>query len=186
MSVGTSSLTAAVTAATKRMIVSGGPAWFRQLVTLTVTGLGNPANFILMAYRGSTLVALCQSFAGPDDAAVGTLDTNTTELEDAIDDADVSANTVFGLDVFLYDSVTTEFLGAGTLELLVTRDYGATSPVSPIADTTVFAGSFAIYNGKTYLRSATDGLYYEFAAYGTGASATESLETTGITIPGAP
>lgn len=188
MSVGASSLTLTASQAVKTLVLSGGPVWFRNLVSLTLTGHTghNPDNLILLVYRGSTLVAYSENLAGSDTSCSGTLDTNTSEMEDVFDGVTMGA--IRDFDLFLYDTDPTslELLASGVLPVLATRDYAESSPIAPISDTTVFIGSLAFYNGKTYIRSATDGLYYEFAAYGTGSQVTESLETTGIEIPGAP
>lgn len=188
MSVGTSTSTLAVTLTSRTMRVTGGPVWFRNLVTLTASGFGshNANNLILLVYRGGTLVAYSDDFSGPNTGATGTLDTNTSEMEDVFDGVTEGATREF--DVFLYDSdpSSLELLASGVLKVRATRDYAASTPVPPISGTTYFFGSFAFYQGKTYIRSSTDGLYYEFAAYGTGSQVTESLQTTGITIPGSP
>lgn len=181
-------MTIAATQAVKKLVLSGGPAWFRNLVTITLTGhTGHtPGNLILLVYRGSTLVAYADDFSGSDDSCTGTLDTNTSEMEDFF--TGVQPGAIRDFDLFLYDSDSTslDLLGMGVLEVLAVRDYAETSPVPPISDTTVFIGSFAFYDGKTYIRSSADGKYYEFAAAGSGSTVTESLDTTGIDIPGAP
>lgn len=185
MSVGASSLNMTVIPAQKAITTSGGPVWFRQLVSLTITGTtATPGNMVMLVYRGSTLVASCVSFSGPDGAVIGDLDTNTAEMEAVFDGVSSGATRQFGL--YLYDSSTGDLLGNTELSVLSSREYGAVSPIPPISDTTVFIGSFAFYNGKTYIRSATDGLYYEFLAAGSGSEVTEAISTTGITIPGSP
>ena len=186
MSVGAAAITATPTYDTKKLVFSGSTVWCRNLVTLT---LANPpvsvANCVFLVYRGSTLVALAQTPTG----AVFSLDTNTTELV-AFFPATVEIGTPLEFHVYLYnaDPTSLELLGAGTLEVLAASTYSdvGDSPVSELNDTTVFIGSFAFYNGKTYLRSVTDSKYYEFYAYGAGSQATEGLETAGIDIPGAP
>lgn len=187
MSIGTLSITAALTRSIKRLVFSGDPVWFRKLVTVTLTGsVSTPANLVFLVYRGSTLVALVDGFTGPDAAAVGSLDTNTAEIETVMDGADEGEIRQFMCYVYDSDPTSLELLGMGTMDILATRDYSATAPIPPISASTVFIGSFAFYNGKTYIRSSSDGLYYEFAAYGTGTGATEALSTVGITIPGSP
>jgi hypothetical protein len=187
MSVGTSIAAAALTRSIKRLVITGDPIWFRKLVTITLTGsVSTPANLVFLVYRGATLVALVDGFTGPDAAATGSLDTNTAEIEDAMDGADKGEIRQFSVYVYDSDPTSLELLGMGTMDIYATRDYSATAPIPPLSDTTVFIGSFAFYNGKTYIRSSTDGLYYEFAAAGSGSTATEALSTTGITIPGSP
>jgi hypothetical protein len=139
-----------------------------------------------MVYRGSTLVAYCDNFAGSDSSCSGTLDLNTSEMEDVMDG--VAAGAVREFDLFLYDSDPTslDLLGLGVLDVQAVRDYAATVPVPPISGTTVFIGSFAFYDGKTYIRDMTTGLYHEFRAATVNGSVTEALDSAGITIPGAP
>jgi hypothetical protein len=188
MSVGTAAIAAAVTLNTRNIVISGDLAWFRKLVTLTVSGVTGhtAANLVAFLYRNATLVALASS---PTDSGGGvcvfSLDLNTAELEDFMD---VESGEPRDFDLFIYDSEATslELLGQCRFEVLGNRDYAAVSPIPPLSSTTVFIGSFAFYNGKTYLRSSTDGLYYEFAAYGAGQTVSDALSTTGITIPGAP
>lgn len=188
MSVGTSTLSVVVTESSKTMVVTSGPVWFRNLVTVTLSGFGSHSagNLILLVYRGSTLVAYCDAFSGPNTGATGSLDTNTSEMEDCFEDADIGEIVEFDLFVYDTDPTSLDMLASGILKVRGTRDYAESSPIAPISDTTVFIGSFAFYDGKTYVRSASDGLYYEFAAYGSGAQVTDSLGTTGIEIPGAP
>ena len=184
MSVGTAAIAAAVTLNTKTLVFSGDVAWLRKLVSLTLSGhSGSPANYVVLVYRGSTLVALAQT----PTAAVFSLDTNTAEMEDYFPDT-LSIGEIREFQVYLYnaDPTSLEMLGSGVLEVRAIRDYSATAVIPPLSATTVFIGSFAFYNGKTYLRSVTDDLYYEFAAYGAGSAASDALSTTGITIPGSP
>ena len=184
MSVGTAAVAVAVTLGTKKLVFSGAQVWFRNLVTLTLSGYsGSPANYVFLVYRGSTLVALAQTPTG----AVFSLDTNTAEMEDFFPDT-VATGEIREFDVYLYnaDPTSLEMLGSGIMEVSAIRDYAAVAPIPPLSDTTRFIGSFAFYNGKTYLRSVTDGLYYEFTAYGAGQGVSEVTDTTGITIPGAP
>jgi hypothetical protein len=184
MSVGAAAVTATPTYDTKKLVFSGSTVWFRNLVTLT---LASPpvsvANCVFLVYRGSTLVALAQT----PTVAVFSLDTNTAEMEDFFPDT-LSIGEIREFQVYLYnaDPTSLEMLGSGVLEVRAIRDYSATAPIPPLSSTTVFIGSFAFYNGKTYLRSVTDNLYYEFAAYGAGSAASDALSTTGITIPGSP
>jgi hypothetical protein len=179
MSVGTAAIAAAVTLNTKTLVFSGDVAWLRKLVSLTLSGhSGSPANYVVLVYRGSTLVALAQTPTGN----VFSLDLNTTELV-----ACFPSTVVFGeereFDVFLYnaDATSLELLGSGVMQIRQTKDYSGTVPVSPITDTTVSIGSFLFVNGKTYLHSSDD-KYYEFAAYGAGAAVTEALDTHGYTL----
>ncbi len=186
MSFGTSSLTAAVKPCVKLLGITGGPAWFRNLVTLTLTGFAPsiPANLVLMAYRGEALVALAQAFTGPDTGATGTLDLNTSEMEAVFEGTPYGAVKEF--DLFLYDSSVPDLLAFGTLDVSATRDYQGTAPLPPISSTTLFIGCFAFYAGATYIRSKDDGLYYLFQGAGSGRNVVEELGITGITIPGAP
>lgn len=171
--------------ADRTLIVSGNPILFRDVAALTISGTtATPANMVMMVYRGSTLVQNVVTFAGPDGAVLGDLDTATAEIEAVLTGVELGAVRQF--DVFLYDSSVPDLLASGKLDLAASRDMGSTSPIPPLSSTTLFIGSFAFYNGKTYLRSSEDGLYYEFAANGTGGAVTESLGTTGITIPGSP
>ena len=185
MSIGTSSLNITVNGPYKSMALSGGPIWFRNLVSMTISGTtATPANMVMMVYRGSEIVALAQAFTGPDGAVIGDFDTNTSEMEVVFDGISLGACREF--DIFLYDSSIPELLAVGTFDVWASRDYAGTSPIPPISSTTLFIGSFAFYNGKTYIRSIEDGLYYEFSANGSGGTVTETLNTTGITIPGSP
>jgi len=185
MSVGTASIAAAIDRDLRKITFTGEQVWFRKLVSVVTTGYSGstPANMVLFVYKGSTLVALAQSPTAP---CTFSLDTNTAEMEAFMELAAEGASREF--DVFIYDAESTslELLGKGILEVLGTRDYGAVAPIPPLSTSTVFIGSFAFYNGKTYLRSVTDSLYYEFAAYGTGQGVSEVTGTVGITIPGAP
>ena len=167
------------------MTILGSHILFRDVAALTIAGTtATPANMVLMVYRGSTLVQNVISFSGPNGAVVGNLDTATAEIEDVF--TDVSLGAIRQFDVFLYDSVTPDLLAAGKINLVASREMGAVTPIPPLSETTMFIGSFAFYQGKTYIRSSTDGLYYEFAAERSGTEVTESLDTTGITIPGSP
>lgn len=191
MSIGTAALTAALTRATKTLIVSGNPAWFRNLLTLTLTGFApsSSGNIVALIYRGNTLVALnAASFSGPDAGCTGTIDLNTEELEDAFSEAGTPTGGICEFTLYVFDTSIPDLLAFGTVEIRQTRDYTtiSTVPTAPLSDTTVFIGSFAFYDGKTYIRSKTDGLYYEFQAAGAGEEVGELLDTTGITIPGAP
>lgn len=185
MSVGAASITAAIDRNTRKIAFAGDIVWFRKLVSVVTTGYSGatPANMVLLVYRGTTLVALAQS---PSVPCTFSLDTNTSEMEDVMELAYEGGDRDF--DVFIYDAESTsqELLGSGKLKVYGNRDYSATSPIPPLSATTIFIGSFAFYNGKTYQRSVTDNLYYESALYGTGTSVTEALSPVGITIPGAP
>ena len=189
MSVGSADVTVTPTYDTKKLVFSGDTVWFRNLITLTVaTATGAPgslANCVFLVYRGSTLVALAQTPTG----AVFSLDTNTAEMEDYFPDTvDIGSPRDFQVYFYNTDPTSLELLGKGILEVLGTRDYGTVliAPIPPLSASTVFIGSFAFYNGKTYLRSVTDSLYYQFAAYGEGAGVSNVIDTTGITIPGSP
>lgn len=184
MSVGTSAITATITKNIKRLVVTGDPVWYRQLVSVTLSGTtATPAGIVFLVYRRSTLVALINGFNA---SYIGSLDTNTAEIGTALTGTNEGALREF--DVYAYDTDPTslELLGMGTLDILATRDYSDVAPIPPLSDTTLFIGSFAFYNGKTYIRSSTDNLYYEFAAARSGDEVTESLGTVGITIPGSP
>lgn len=187
MSVGTSTKTLTATASSKKIAATGTPVWFRNLVTLTLTGFGshNPSNLVLLAYRGSTLVALCEDFAGSP-TATGTMDLNTTELETVMDSVWTQGARDLAIFLFNSDETSLEMVANGTLRVYKQADYSETVPVSPISGTTVFIGNLAIYNGKTYLRDTGTGLYHEFAAATMQGSVTETLDSEGITIPGAP
>jgi len=185
MSVGAASITAAIDRNTRKIAIAGDIVWFRKLVSVVTSGYSGstPANMVLFIYRGSTLVALASTPSAP---CTFSLDTNTAEMEAVMELANEGGEREF--DAFIYDTDITsqELLGAGKLKVYGTRDYSATVPIPPLSDTTQFIGSFAFYNGKTYLRSVTDGLYYQFAAYGAGQGVSDVVDTTGITIPGAP
>lgn len=185
MSVGTASITAAITRNTRNVLFSGDLVWFRKLVSVVTTGYANssPSNLVMLVQKGGTTVALAQAPTAP---CTFSLDTNTAELEAFMETALDGAVREF--DVYFYDTDSTslELLGKGVLRVLGNKDYAATAPIPPLSASTVFIGSFAFYNGKTYLRSSADQLYYEFAASGSGDQVTESLETVGITIPGSP
>ena len=185
MSVGTAAIAATVNLNAKTLVFSGDTTWFRKLVAVTLSGhSGSPANYVLLVYRGTTSVAIAQT------PTVNTfsLDLNTTEMAAFFPAATIPLGAELEFDVFLYnaDGTSLELLGAGVMRILQTKDYSTTVPVSPISATTLFIGSFAFYNGKTYERSVTDGLYYETALYGTGSGVTEAISPVGITIPGAP
>ena len=184
MSVGTAAIAAAVSLNAKTLAFTGDIAWFRKLVTLTLTGQdpATTANCLFIAYRGTVVVGLGEYVSG----AAFTLDLNTTELAAALEDVPYEAER--DLTVFLYniDDTSLELLGAGILKVRQTRDYSGTVPVSPSSGTTLFKGSFAWYNGKTYLRSITDNKYHGFFGYGTGDETTEAQDSVGIDIPGAP
>lgn len=188
MSVGTSTLTLTATQASKLMVTTGGPSWFRNLVTMTLTGhTGHtPGNLLLLVYRGDTLVAYSEDFAGSNSSCSGTLDLNTSEMEDVFDG--VTPGGIREFDLYLYDSDPTslDLVAMGAMDVRSVRDYAVTAPVAPISDTTVFIGSFAFYTGKTYIRDMTTGLYHEFRAATINGSVTEALDSVGITIPGAP
>lgn len=175
----------AVNGSARIMAISGDPAWFRKTLSLTISGTtATPANMIVMMYQRNTLVALGESFSGPNGAVIGDLETNTTELEAFFKDVQLGAAREF--DLYLYDSSVPDLLASGSVYILATKDYSAATPIPPISSTTQFIGCFAFYNGATYIRSTADGLYYLFQADGSGDTVTESLETTGITIPGSP
>jgi hypothetical protein len=167
------------------MNVTTGPAYARELVTVYLTGFDGsiPANLVVMAYQGSTLCAIAQNFSGSS-VAEADMDLNTAEMESAIGDRITGGISEF--DLYVYDSSVPVMLASGILEVRATRDLGTAPPVTPISSTTQFIGSFAFYNGLTYVRSSTDGLYYEFDLSGSGETATPSTGTVGITIPGAP
>lgn len=164
---------------------SGNPVLFGDVAALTISGTtATPANLVLLVYQGATLVQRVITFSGPDGAVLGDLDTATAEIQTVFTGVTLGAFRQF--DAYLYDSSGPDLLADGKINLTASRDMGSTSPIPPLSSSTVFIGSFAFYNGKTYLRSSADGLYYEFAAAGTGDTVTESLETVGITIPGSP
>jgi hypothetical protein len=184
MSVGTSSITATLSKSIKRLVVTGDPVWYRQLVGVTLAGsAATPANVVMLVYRQATLVGLVNGFNA---SWLGSLDTNTAEIGTAL--TGLAEGALRQFDIYAYDTDPTslELLGMGTMDIQATRDYSATAPIPPLSVSTLFIGSFAFYDGKTYLRSATDGLYYEFAAERSGTEVTESLQTVGITIPGSP
>jgi hypothetical protein len=184
MSVGAAAVTAILTTGAKRLTFSGESAWFRNLLTLTLSGhSGSPANYVFLVYRGSTLVALAQTPTG----AVFSLDTNTAEMEDFFPN-NLGIGEPREFQVYLYnaDPTSLELLGLGILTVHAVRDYAETAPIPPLSATTVFIGSFAFYNGKTYLRDTNTGKYHEFAAYSIGGTVTDALESEGIEIPGAP
>ena len=186
MSIGTASINVVIDRNKRSVSISGDQVWFGKLVTVVLTGFvpSNPANIAMLVYRGDNLVATSQNFAGPDSGAAGTLDANTTELQEVLEAA--SDGSIREFSVYFYDTSSAELLASGKMDILAIRDYGATSPVTPISDETVFIGSFAFYNGLTYVRSIDDGLYYEFKLSGSGNTTTPFTGTTGITIPGAP
>ena len=184
MSIGTSAVTADISAAIKRVSVSGGPVWYRQLVSVTLSGTAaTPANIVFLVYRGITLVALVDGFNA---SYLGLMDTNTSEIGTVLTGSPEGAVNEFTVYAYNSDPTSLELLGFGTMDILTTRDYATPSPIPPISSTTLFIGCFAFYNGKTYIRSSTDNLYYEFAAARSGDEVTESLGTVGITIPGSP
>lgn len=185
MSIGTSSVALTINRAVKLMIATGGPAWFRNLVTLTLTGTTEtPGNMVLLVYRGSALVALAQSFSGGNDAVTGPLDLNRPELESIFED--VKPGAVRELDLFLYDADVPDLIAFGSLDVLASRDYAVPTPLPAIMDSTIFKGCFAWYQGKTYIRSKDDGKYRIFQGAGSGDSATTDIDDEGIDIPGAP
>lgn len=188
MSVGTSAVAAVITLEIKRVAVSGGPVWYRQLVTATLSGFGShtPANIVLFIYRLDTLVAIAQAPVDNGATCAFSLDTNTAEIGTALTGASEGGAREFSVYVYDTDPTSLDLLGMGTMDILATRDYSAVAPIPPLSSSTLFIGSFAFYQGKTYIRSSTDGLYYEFAAEQSGSEVTESLQTTGITIPGSP
>ncbi|MEI7879855.1 MAG: hypothetical protein WCI95_03160 [bacterium] len=188
MSVGTSVVAAVITPEIKRVVVSGGPVWYRQLVTATLSGFGShaPANIVLLVYRINTLVAIAQAPVDNGATCAFSLDTNTAEVGAALSGAAEGGSREFNVYVYDADPTSLELLGMGTMDIQATRDYSAVAPIPPLSSTTLFIGSFAFYDGKTYIRSSTDGLYYEFAAARSGDEVTESLSTVGITIPGSP
>ncbi len=185
MSVGTASIAAAITRNTREVLFSGDKVWFRKLVSVVTTGYSgaSPSNIVMLVQKGGTTVALAQSPTAP---CTFSLDTNTAEMEDVMET--VADGAIREFDVCFYDTDATslELLGKGVLKVQGNKDYAATAPIPPLSATTVFIGSFAFYNGKTYLRSSADQLYYEFEASGSGDQVTQSLSTVGITIPGSP
>ena len=189
MSIGTATKMFTVSQSDKKIVITGSPVWFRNLVTVSLTGHSGhtPENLVLLAYRHGELVALCDDFTGSDSLATGTLDLNTSELEAYFDGAQVGA--IREVELYLYDADETslDMLGEGKLKVYATRDYTdyVTPPVPPISATTLFIGSFAFYDGKTYLRNKDTGKYHEFVAAG-ATNATEAINNEGIDIPGSP
>ena len=186
MSIGTSSINLALTRNLKRMIVSGGPVWFRNSVSVGVTGFApaTPGNMILLAYRGNTHIATGQGFSGPDSLATGVMDTNTVGMQTVFTGAKEGA--IREIDLFLFDSAAPDLLAFGSVDILAVRDYTYVSPLPPISETTPFIGCFAFYQNAAYIRSKDDGLYYLFRGAGSGATANVDVSTVGIVIPGAP
>ena len=189
MSVGTSSIIATLSKSIKRLVVTGDPVWYRQLVGVTLAGCtATPANVVMLVYRQNTLVGLVNGFGAIEGSTscLGSLDTNTAEIGTAL--TGLAEGALRQFDIYAYDTDPTslELLGMGTMDIQATRDYSAVVPIPPLSSTTLFIGSFAFYDGKTYIRSSADNLYYEFAAARSGDEVTESLSTVGITIPGSP
>lgn len=185
MSIGASDITLAITRSIRRMNVTTGPAWARELATVYITGFSGsiPANLVALVYHGDILCAIAQNFSGSPVAEAG-MDLNTEEMVTAMSRREDGGISEF--NIYVYDSSVPVMLASGILDVQATRDFGTAPPVTPISDTTQFIGSFAFYNGLTYVRSSTDGLYYEFDLSGSGETTTPSTGTIGITIPGAP
>jgi len=190
--IGTSAATVTVDRAARRMAAVGSN-WHRQLVTLAITGHDSvPEQLVLVGYTRSGVLAVIAprtdaAFSGTSAAASVTLDLNTTELQTMF--TGVSHGLMRSINLRLWSVSTLELLATGTLEILstgltYTADTGAT-PVPPISGTTVIWGKLALYGGLTYVKNATDGLWYPFDLSGAGAAVTEHIdETGGITIPG--
>lgn len=165
MSVGASTLVLTVTPANKIMFPGSSP-WFRQLVSVTVAGAGVAAeSLILLAYRRSTLVALCVGMTGTENAATGTLDLNTTELEAVMDG--VGDGAVRSLDIYLYNTATLELVGRGVLNV---RGCGAYTGAGTTVLATVTAPGvyFENIDGVNYfvLKDASGVVYAKFPAPG--------------------
>ncbi len=185
MSIGTASTTATVSLDSKKLFFSGEVLWFRKLVTVTLAGhTGSPANFVIMAYKGTTLAGLAVNIAGGNTFS---LDLNTTEMLTFFP-ATVPYGSELEFDVRVYDTDVTslELLGSGIMLVRQTTDYSGTVPVSPISATTQFIGNMAFYNGASYLYNPTTLKYHEFRAAGAAGEAGFWMDPTGIDIPGAP
>ena len=179
--IGASSLAIAVTRAAKKLVLTG-TNWFREDIAVSITGFSpsTAENLVMVVYQGDTLVVTGQGFTGSTTAS-GTVETNTEELEVFMDAVPDGAIRTF--DVFLWDAQSLVMLGSTKWNILGVRGYSASTPVTPITGSTVIWGNIAMYNGTTYVKSLTDGLWYPFALNGSGTGVTEATGTTGIVIP---
>lgn len=168
----------------------------RNTLNLTLVGSGSEtaANMRAGLYRrqtngtDGTLVASCSTFAGPSSAMVGSLSLNTTELMAAFAALQsVRQGEKMRLDFLVWDAspgVLAWNIWDHVLVMYENDLSGATTgTVNPITGTTTSWGSFKIYNGKTYLQSVEDGLWYEVMGMaGTGGTAHPIYGETGIAL----
>lgn len=182
MSVGTSDCTIVVDRSRKRMYCAG-TNWFMQALDLDITGHDYAVgNLLLLAYRGSTIVAMCDEISGTSADATGILDTATEEMQTAISDADTQHGEIMKVDLRLWDTNSLELLAEGSLDIRGIIGSYTTSPVTPISATTVFWGDLCSFGGKTYLKNNEDGLWYPFSLRGTGETVHYTVdETAGLT-----
>lgn len=160
MSIGTATATVTLST-TKRTGVFDGIVYRRNAVTVTITGQSAAAaNLYMAVYRNATLVAACNSFSASGSDAVGTLDTNTTELQTAMTDLDHGVE--MELRFRLWNTSTLELVADGRLNVRQTGhtyagDTGDTSAVpSPSG-----AWTFEVYEGKwCFVLRAPDGTVY--------------------------
>lgn len=170
----------------RRSAVKTGFNHFRQSVNATISGHSptNAENIALFLLHGNALVANGGVFAASGANAVGSIETNTTELASALANSRTGASRV--LTMRIWDGNSAELIASGLFEIYsVAELYGTDSgaePVSPVDGTTVIWGKLAYYGGATYGKNDTDGLWYPLTFQGAGGLIHLDLGTTGITI----
>lgn len=185
-SIGTSACTVALTQS-KRKIVKSGTNFFRQLLTVTVSGISGLTvpNLVLLLFRGTTQVANCPTFTVSGANAVGSIDTNTTELQTAI--SGKANGEIITLTARLWDKVSGELLAEGDFDILGTANTysgdGGAAAVVPVTGSTLKWGDFAVVGSNTYRLNKTTGLYRKVTLVSDGGVPHEVLDDEEIDIP---
>jgi len=187
--IGTSDAILTVDRDIRRIVQSGDASYFRQDINVTMSGFDRTktadANLALFIFRGSTQVANGGTFAANGDDALGTISTNTTQMETVM--SGVHEGSIRAFAMRLYDGLTEEKISEGTFSLRGTgteySDDGGATPVTPVSGSTVIWGKLAYYGGETYGLNEDDGLWYPVSFRGPGAAIHLNLGETGIVIP---
>lgn len=175
MSVGTQNIAIALDQAERRFTISVLP-WRRKLLTITLTGHSPAAagDIAIVGYIRNTLVVTASAFTGTSASATGTLDLDTDELATAFAGAVHGATRAIDLRIWNGNVSSLELLAYGPLPvhqvaLAHASDVGST-PVTPVAASTIVWGNLALYNGVTYVKNNQDGWWYPFDLRGDGDS----------------
>lgn len=155
---------------TSRVVTQSFPVSVRENLALTLTNVGSTlaSNARAAMLRKTTICATCVTFTGSS-TLTGTMSLNTEEMLDVFDDARPYGQRRF--DIYIYDASGTGFLVKDAVEVENSElrdDDDFPGNVTPISAETTVWGNLRLHNGKLYLYSIGDGLWYPIQGDGTG------------------